>query len=67
MIIKLKDNKNLSDLDATIYIIINGGVFKYRTFVHNDNVIFIEKYFDNIYKLYIDTEEFDIQNIEIGE
>ncbi|MDU6246530.1 hypothetical protein CF1_0030 [Staphylococcus phage CF1] len=67
MIIKLKDNRNLSDLDATVYIIINGGVFKYKTFVCSDNIIFIEKHFNNIYKLYIDTKEFDIENIEIGE
>ena len=65
--IKLNTDKNYKDLDVTAYLIISGDVFKYRTFVHNDNVIFIEKYFDNIYKLYIDTKEFNVENIEIGE
>lgn len=64
--IKLNTDKNYKDLDVTAYLIVSGDVFKYKTFVQQDNIIKTDIYFNDVYKLFINNKEFNIKNIEIG-
>ena len=67
MMIRIKKEKDLSNLDATVYFKIDGGTIRYKTFVRKNNIILVEDSFMDILKLYIDTNDIDVSTIKIEE
>lgn len=65
--IKLYTDKNCEGLDVVVYLIVNGDIFKYRTFVRQNNTVLVNIYFNNIYELYVDNKKINVKNIKIGE
>lgn len=65
--IKLYTDKNYEGLDVVVYLTVNGDIFKYRTFVRQNNIVLVNIYFNNIYELYVDNKKINVKNIKIGE
>lgn len=65
--IKLYTDKNCEGLDVVVYLTVNGDIFKYRTFVRQNNIVLVNIYFNNIYELYVDNKKINVKNIKIGE